>query len=117
MIYFFGIDSAIREATLAYGTPIEYSCLANWYSCEKAGKFPARFRRDSTNLMCAWQARVVGASDGAAYAQFLHARLECGALHAEEIGGTLRTSDAPLGLPKSAEDMLALSFLQGGYGC
>jgi hypothetical protein len=50
----------------------------------------------------------------AADAQFAHARLERGALHAKNGGSTFRAGDAPLRLPEGAEDVLALGFFQSG---
>src|SRR5712691_3100235 len=48
----------------------------------------------------------------AADAEFAHARLERGALHAKERGGAAGSGDAPLSLPQGAEDVLALGFLK-----
>ena len=47
-------------------------------------------------------------------AEFAHARLERGALHAENGRGTLRAGDAPLRLLEGAQDMLALGFFESG---
>jgi len=49
--------------------------------------------------------------NGAADAEFAHARLECGALHAEEDSGAFGPGDAPLGLAKRAKNVLALGLL------
>ena len=52
--------------------------------------------------------------DRTADAQFAHASLESGALDVEEDGGPFGTSDAPLCLLESAEDVLAFGFFEGG---
>jgi hypothetical protein len=44
--------------------------------------------------------------------QLSHARLERGALHAQNGSSTVWTGDAPLGLPQYAEDVLALRFVK-----
>jgi hypothetical protein len=54
---------------------------------------------------------------GAADAELAHAGLQGGALHAQEICGAAGAGDAPLGLAKGAEDVLAFGFFQGGDGC
>jgi hypothetical protein len=68
-------------------------------------------------LECEWGLQLrqgFVASDGAADAEFAHAGLQGGALHAEEIGGAAGAGDAPLGLAQGAEDVLALGLFQGG---
>ena len=50
----------------------------------------------------------------AADAEFAHAGLERGALHAEEGGGAFGTGDAPFGLAQGAENVLAVGFFEGG---
>src|SRR5580698_1083290 len=59
---------------------------------------------------------ATGILDGAADVEFAHAGLEGGALHAEDGGGAFGAGDAPFGLAKSAEDVLALGFFEGGDG-
>lgn len=54
--------------------------------------------------------------DGAANAELAHAGLQGGALHAEEVGGAAGAGDAPLGMLKRAEDVLAFGFVQSGDG-
>src|SRR5215467_4367625 len=50
--------------------------------------------------------------DGASDAKFADARLQRGAFHAEQIGGPARAGDAPLGLPQSTKNVLALCVLE-----
>jgi hypothetical protein len=56
----------------------------------------------------------LAALDGTADAELAHAGLQGGALHAEKNSGAARAGNAPLGLAKGAEDVLALGFFQGG---
>ena len=49
--------------------------------------------------------------DRAADAEFAHAGLERGALHAEQRGGAFGAGDAPLGVLERTENVLALGFL------
>src|SRR5215467_6914348 len=53
-------------------------------------------------------------SDGTSNAELAHARLQSSALHTEKSGGALRTGNAPLGLAKSAQDVLAVGFFKSG---
>ena len=55
-----------------------------------------------------------GLLDRAADAEFAHARLERRALHAKNNGSAFGTSDAPLGLAESAQNVLALGVLERG---
>src|ERR1700688_2329505 len=55
-----------------------------------------------------------GLLDRAADAEFAHARLERRALHAQDAGSAFGTSDAPLGLAESAQDVLALGVFKRG---
>ncbi len=52
--------------------------------------------------------------DGAADAEFAHAGLERGALHAQQRGGAFGAGNAPLRLLQGAQDVLALGFFQSG---
>ncbi len=52
--------------------------------------------------------------DRAADAELAHAGLESGAFDVEKNGGAFGAGDAPLGLFKGAEDVLAFSFFEGG---
>jgi len=56
------------------------------------------------------------ALDRAADAELAHARLERGALHAQEDGSAFGAGDAPLRLLQRSENVLALGFFQSGDG-
>ena len=56
--------------------------------------------------------QTVAKLDRAADAEFPDAGLQRGALHTEQGGGAAGTGDAPLGLPKRTENVLALGFFQ-----
>ena len=58
--------------------------------------------------------RSIAELDRAADAKLAHARLQRGALHAEEDGRALGAGDTPLRLLQGAEDVLALGFLESG---
>ena len=52
--------------------------------------------------------------DGAADAEFAHAGLERGALHAQQRGGAFGAGNAPLRLLEGAQDVLALGLFESG---
>jgi hypothetical protein len=75
------------------------------YSCNR--RKPSEKMDKKSEESCAGRAL-----DRAPDAEFAHARLERRAFHAEDNGRAFGTGDAPFGLPKRAENVLALGVFE-----